>query len=344
MIKLEPISYYTVFAFPNNYNSNNLHEYEPYLASEDGKEISIDCDWFNSLPLFGQMMLMQRLGKANIVFDTNQKVDVPHRHVKSAGELIAYKTFIDIHDFSCWINAVSLLPEFQGTLVIQMTGEEKEKLANLTKQRLHHAKSFCDIDQTGIFNLKKKIENAMSKCPELGFFMRLSGTSGKNEKSVEPISSVDQAIANLTSNILFLHQEYERSEKTTCIILRPWIDKIEKKNEFRVFVHNGTITGVSQQHWKELFCYSEEELKAVQVAVSNAPFFKPGRAPYHSFVADVWVSFEDSKCHLIEYNPFGAHCGAGSALFEWQADYEILYGMQEPEFRFLSLTMHESNS
>lgn len=339
MIRLEPISYYNVFGNPSQYNSGNLHEYDPYLASEDGKEISIDRDWFNSLPLFGQMLLMQRLGKENVVFDTNQTIETPHRRVNTAGELIVYKTYIDMHDFQCWSSAVWSLPDFQGVLLIQITADDKKCLAEITQQRLEQGKLLQSINASGLFALKKKLISLMIHCPKSGYFMRLSGTSGKNEKSVEPIYTADQAVDALTDNAIFLHQEYQRLEKTTCIVLRPWLDQIEKKNEFRVFVHNGAVTGVSQQHWKELFCYSAEELQAVQKAIANASFLKPGLAPYHSFVADVWVSFDDEKCHLIEYNPFGAHCGAGSALFEWQRDHEILYGKQEAQFRFTSLLL-----
>lgn len=46
---------------------------------------------------------------------------------------------------------------------------------------------------------------------------------------------------------------------------------------------------------------------------------------YASYVLDV-VILEDNKVMLIECNPFGAWMSSGSALFDWQKDYDILYG------------------
>tara|TARA_R110001599_G_scaffold91574_1_gene240561 strand:+ start:2005 stop:2157 length:153 start_codon:yes stop_codon:yes gene_type:complete len=41
-------------------------------------------------------------------------------------------------------------------------------------------------------------------------------------------------------------------------------------------------------------------------------------------------------CHLIELNPFGAHSPAGSSMFNWIQDRDILYGNVPAELRYLS--------
>jgi hypothetical protein len=46
---------------------------------------------------------------------------------------------------------------------------------------------------------------------------------------------------------------------------------------------------------------------------------------YPSYVLDV-VVLDDFKVLLIECNPFGAWMSSGSALFDWDKDYDILYG------------------
>lgn len=60
------------------------------------------------------------------------------------------------------------------------------------------------------------------------------------------------------------------------------------------------------------------------------------------FVADVYVNVNTKICHLIELNPFGAASGAGSSLFNWYKDYDLLYGInhdknKEIELRYLSI-------
>ncbi len=60
---------------------------------------------------------------------------------------------------------------------------------------------------------------------------------------------------------------------------------------------------------------------------------------YKDFVGDVYIDMDEKVCKLVEVNPFGAHCGAGSGLFNWITDYDILYGnsSEEPELRYLSI-------
>ena len=164
-------------------------------------------------------------------------------------------------------------------------------------------------------------------------FVRFTSTSGKNEKMLTSLSNRDEIIRFITTNQLFLHREMER-EKDTYLIIMPWNPDIEDKFEFRLFVRNNKITGLSQQFYFKNFNYSYEELDFIEKAVLKAPFLKV--APYNDYIADVYV--KNGKCYLIEYNPFGAGSGAGSALFNWKTDYDVLYGSITPaEFKFLSM-------
>ena len=75
----------------------------------------------------------------------------------------------------------------------------------------------------------------------------------------------------------------------------------------------------------------------VQQAVKYCLPFWIKYLPYKSFVADIWIDFDDSKAYLIECNPFGIHSASGSALFNWKRDCDILYGIdtKSPQFRYL---------
>jgi hypothetical protein len=185
---------------------------------------------------------------------------------------------------------------------------------------------------TEIDKFKNNIINEL--IPGNRYFVKLSGTSGKNEKSISKFSNAEDIIAHLASVKLFVDQEYKR-DKETYLILIKWDDKIELRNEFRIFIYNKQITGISQQS-KKLFNYSQEELEIFQEAFENINFIE--NLPYKDCVLDVYVDLELKKCILIEINPFGAHCGAGSSLFKWDDDYELLHSnLKDIEFRYLSI-------
>jgi hypothetical protein len=58
---------------------------------------------------------------------------------------------------------------------------------------------------------------------------------------------------------------------------------------------------------------------------------------HDSCVIDAWVDFESKKLHIIELNPFGPSSGAGSSLFHWIEDYDLLHGKNlEIIFRYIS--------
>ena len=132
----------------------------------------------------------------------------------------------------------------------------------------------------------------------------------------------------------FQHRDFAIQGKDTYIIIRPWNDKINARNEFRLFVVNRKITGASPQKWAQCHNYTEDELDIVEECILNADLLR--FSPYDTFVADVYIDFETKKCHLIEFNCFGDHSGAGSSLFNWHTDRNILYGLSQPEIRFLS--------
>lgn len=331
-----PILHSAVQAAPRNYNTSNLHEYDPYVYDTADGMLRIDSCWWTSLPLIARSLIRSRVK----LFDCDNEVAVPHAHVIHESELAVYRSYIDAYDYQYWNMR-------RDVIIIRLTADEKQTLARMAKNRMLQARKPDPVDWSRLACLANGIRDAIEHLASPArVFMRLSGTSGKNEVPVEPLTASDNAIVRLTSNILFLNQEYER-DKETAVILMPWCDEIERRTEFRVFVVDGRITAVSQQHWRELFGYSDEELDTVESAILGATFLR--NAPYRRFVADVWVSFADKECHLIEYNPFGAHCGAGSALFEWQRDRAILYGsdiaaQSKPVFAFTTYCLFEHGS
>jgi len=318
MIKRKPIP---TNINPLDYNNNNLHEYDPYILTEDNTLI-IDEEWYLSLTDYIKSLINNRLsgkyilGKVNIPH-IEQKLDCTDRLLTTV-----YQAYLEGFDYNVWYN-----PDIpngpKNVKLIKMSNKIKEHFLN---------KDVTDFDD--LITFKNNIQLCLE--PNKDYFIRLSSTSGKNEKSIRPFNDVNKIIKHLMSVKLFEEQEYSQ-DKETYLIISPWNNIIDPRCEFRIFVVNNRITAASPQRYWELHQHSSEELESFEHALNNISFIG-NNIPYHTFVADVFIDVETSICHLIELNPFGAHCGAGSSLFNWYTDYDILYGLTKdaPELRYLS--------
>lgn len=122
------------------------------------------------------------------------------------------------------------------------------------------------------------------------------------------------------------------------IYLLPWVN-IEKVNEFRVFVFNNKITAISQQNLYQTL-YNTQSLEKIHENLQLiVDYFT------HEIVDKItWISsynydfaIVDGKPYFIEMGCFGKEYAAGSALFHWILDEDILYGKNGDniiEFRY----------
>lgn len=281
-----------------NCNNNNLHEYSPYLLN------IIDQSWWHTLTDYCKELIIRKTN-GNFVLNNVKTPHVFQFDNKDKFLKTIYQSYIDSFDYHLWYPYVS---KYINAKMIKM---DKELLLN--KQ----------YDQ-----LLKNINDILDG----DYFVRMSSTSGKNEKYVRPFNKATDIIHHITNVKLFMDQEFKR-DKDSYLILIPW-KEIDIRYEFRLFVVNGKLTAVSQQSI-QLFQYSSEELKDIEYALNHINFIKDCCEFTNTFIADVYV--QDKICYLIELNPFGAHCGAGSGLFNWITDYNVLHGIEPAEFRYLSI-------
>jgi len=333
-IVLKPMSWYHVeeHKFSNQYNNGNLHTYDPYYVDQDG-ELVVDQEWWDHLTPHIQELIEERLGDHHMILETNLKI--PHQLYEGPLVNLVYRAYLDGFDYQVWYD---LAIEDGPTCVeiVDLLPNWKETLARISRRRLSGGGSLTDQELVELRGLNSAISQCLRRIPDDLIFLRLSGTSGKNEVALKPARNSLEILDQITNNKLFLNQEYERAEKETSLILMPWKVNFNERYEFRIFVVDGKLTGISQQKWFHLFQYSAEELYAIRDAMTDLRFLKD--LPYSTLVADVWVDLRRTKCYLIECNPFGEHCGAGSSLFNWIDDRDQLYGLKDKvEFRYLSI-------
>lgn len=180
--------------------------------------------------------------------------------------------------------------------------------------------------------LKLYIQEIMDAHPDVaqkdGWFVKCGACSTKHQYPVEPVFSGAEAVTHL------LGADPIRSALSKglalCFAIRPWVPAISHNNEFRVFVRQGKVTGISQQA-----CYShvvnvvalfkpEDVIEAAQKCFDD---FTAKLEPRHRLVYectfDAYLECPDEVpiIHLIEINAEAFGWGpAGSSLFDWRTD------------------------
>lgn len=154
------------------------------------------------------------------------------------------------------------------------------------------------------------------------YFIRTAKCSLKTGKyRAGPYTSMRNIITSMvTSDVA-----HNPIDKTLYFI--PWLD-LNFDLEFRVFIYKGNIKGISQQHLyhinptlskmsledkEKLFENLVDKIKESQLKITHI----------NTYTMD--IGFTISKdVYFIELNPFGAKYSAGSSLFHWVDDYDIL--------------------
>jgi len=128
------------------------------------------------------------------------------------------------------------------------------------------------------------------------------------------------------------------------IYVLPW-KKISPDLEFRVFIHNKKVVAISQQHIYEVL-FTEKDFperieNIVKIIVGYFDTIKHYPCFPENFTIDLALirhgnfsqrknsSRKNLSPYFIEMNGFGADYPAGSALFHWRRDEDILLGKKE---------------
>jgi len=167
------------------------------------------------------------------------------------------------------------------------------------------------------------------------YFVRCNSVSLKyGQHGVGPYTNFEQIIESLVTCIKThtpIDNENKGHEPLTLYLLK-W-QKFDKYKEYRIFVCDNVITAISQQNIYEVNTYldafsEEERIKIIEkhVQIIYDGFEKTIKKKIthtKSYCMDA-VILEYDSLYFIEINSFGAGYAAGSALFHWINDMEIL--------------------
>lgn len=170
------------------------------------------------------------------------------------------------------------------------------------------------------------------------YFVKVNNVSLKHGiHGIGPYNNI-QKIIESTVTCMEGHTPIYPNVKKIDIYLLPWVN-IERVNEYRVFVYNNKITAISQQNLY-LKLYDESSISKIpenlQIIVD---FFHKDIIQKITWVSSYTYDFAiiDNKPYFIEMNCFGKEYAAGSALFHWLLDEDVLYNKSENdiiEFRY----------
>lgn len=160
------------------------------------------------------------------------------------------------------------------------------------------------------------------------YFVRAEGVSLKyGLHGVGPYTSMKQIVESIISTPYYHSCLHENND---CkLYLFDWIYNLSYFLEFRIFIFNNKITGISQQHLYKsnvvLNSYSKNDFYDIIDKIKNYYYeYLQEKLDYlDSYTID--LSFIDNEPYFIEVNPFGSNYSAGSSLFHWILDEKLLY-------------------
>ena len=182
------------------------------------------------------------------------------------------------------------------------------------------------------------VEDKLQPLPAPPYFARLSRCSTKGGKGgVGPFHTARQIVAALVTSYRCM-SVFERLEPFGLYLL-PFRPHFDCDKEFRVFVHNHKMTAISQYNEAEDCCWGRQSDADMQQLAKHAAVLLDNTlkeaaelnvALPDCFTFDIFCHADQNfAVELIELNSFGAQMAAGSCLFDWIQDYDILYGLSD---------------
>ena len=210
---------------------------------------------------------------------------------------------------------------------------------------LYEANNIAKI--TGKFpnTLIDELEDFLSKNNNLNYiftgkkyFVRTESVSLKyGQHGAGPYINLKQIMESLVS----CKQHHCPLDKKIPIIklyLLEWKENLNTDLEFRMFVNNNKITAISQQNiysknnilsklqYNEIIDYLDKLIEYYENVIK--------RKITHIQEYTIDIAIIENKPYFIEINCFGKEYAAGSSLFHWLIDENILYGKNSDKIYF----------
>lgn len=283
---------------PNaNCNHSGLRSRLPFYIINN--TLYVDENWYNTWPAFRCAVSKYNGIPVNIIYPNTGDID---RQVYNAIDQLftveKYCKFLDRNMVFVPLSTSNRKAIVDACKIYHLTGKIQYNLQDFPVEVINHA-----IDRFGLDGM---------------VFARSSLCSFKNPE-VEPICNVIDLFEQIIRCRGFL-SEAERANEYGYewqLVFSEWV-KCSRQYEFRVFVHDGKIRGISQQQWYKEFNWKGVSLQPIldKIAKATNEFVKLSK--YNFCTIDVF--YLNGECFIIELNPpcLGGF-DSGSALFDWNS-------------------------
>ncbi|KAF0278146.1 Cell division cycle protein 123 [Hanseniaspora uvarum DSM 2768] len=134
-----------------------------------------------------------------------------------------------------------------------------------------------------------------------------------------------------------LEEKLDNKEVTHDLVLREWIENFNPSLEFRIFVKDGEIIGISQRDIRTEYIYLNDIKEELRTAINNffkdvfkKKYFEDVKVEEQNVVVDLYVHLETDYLKVIDINPFAR--STEPLLFAWN---ELLtHDLTKKEYEF----------
>lgn len=324
------------------FNTYNIHQHSPYNVK--GDIIYIKKSWRRQLTMKTKKALNSLAKKNKMKIEMIDKIDSSELEFHSQNE---WKIIDEINRmyyyqfaYNEWYESVKKILPY-GITIIPIEEKDRLKLRN-TAIMIEMAGYDTSIVQKSISSISKKLVNTIYDAIKVAggtIFVKTNFTSGKNDSGVikfhEPTSILTHLVRYPSFKKEWVAPDVSKIKYQPHIIIIPWDHAIKSEGEFRLFITKGELRGISQQKWFEKFPRVLENKDAIIKKIIE--WYSKKIKPI-LYVPDITIDIfldidklgtdEEVDPTFIEYNSGGAYGMAGSSLFEWDKDYEILCGKE----------------
>lgn len=295
------------------YNTNNLPDLAPLEHSTATDTLAVEAAQYDGWAATDALAILEREFKGGVVRVPGPVKRPEARRFADAPEWLI-KVYTAINGRSNALHWWSELVFADGVVPIDNETSRLLAAGNLSQRAW----------------LRAQFQTIIDSHPEVtqGWFVKCGTCSTKHQYPPDPVFSGAEAVVHLLGADPII--DALSKQRAKCFAMRPWDNTINSNNEFRVFVRDGRVTGVSQQA-----CHSHvvnvvalfdpnDVVAAAQTCYDDAMAkLPPGRRMIHECTFDAYLTSPDGSVivHMIEINGELFGWGpAGSSLFDWRAE------------------------
>jgi len=177
------------------------------------------------------------------------------------------------------------------------------------------------------------IKNIVGSDTSNGVFVKMTRHSTKHDYPILECFTANDVIEHIFGGITAIREL--KNHDDMGLFFKKWKPNIGGENEFRAFVEDGNIIGISQQFIYEIYTLMkyhirnrQEIYQAIQTEWNRIYQLLDDKHKYKEAVIDFYIDSDDSddsdsikiKVRIIEINSIGKWGPAGSSLFKWIDD------------------------